>query len=173
MKPTIRTSSLVLVLAAQSTALAALPDLRRAEAQAGIWALVMLACLIASVVFLVFRLRARKEPERREKAKRSLIGLAVSVVTLLLCAIPFAAARTEAQTQACLINLTMITKAKDQWALDKKKTPEAVPTFGELSEYLRVLPCPAGGSYTIGRVGDLPRCSVHGDGGSSVVRQTR
>lgn len=69
------------------------------------------------------------------------------------------------QRTACIANLRLIYLAKQAWALDKKKTDNDVPTEQDLLPYLKgeVFPvCPAGGTYTIGPVGELPTCSIPG-----------
>jgi len=58
----------------------------------------------------------------------------------------------------------MIDGAKEMWARENYKTTNDVPTWDDLAvgpnRYLKEKPnCPAGGTYTIGRVGELPRCS--------------
>jgi hypothetical protein len=68
-------------------------------------------------------------------------------------------------TNACINNLRIIDAAKQQWALEKKKTATDVPTWGDLKSYLgsrdiKTLKCPLGGIYTIGRVSELPTCSI-------------
>ena len=54
---------------------------------------------------------------------------------------------------------------KQQWALDKDKTAEAIPTAQDLLPYFKdgAFPvCPSGGTYTLNAVGELPSCSVAG-----------
>jgi hypothetical protein len=65
----------------------------------------------------------------------------------------------------CINNLREIDAAKQQWALEKNKKTDAIPTPQDLLPYFKdgVLPvCPAGGTYTINAVGYLPSCSVPG-----------
>ena len=66
----------------------------------------------------------------------------------------------------CIANLRMITSAMQQWALEKKKTANDVPTWTDLvgpSAYLRSMPvCPAGGIYSLMAVGKPPTCTVAG-----------
>jgi len=66
---------------------------------------------------------------------------------------------------ACINNLRQIDAAKQQWALEKNKTDEAVPAAQDLLPYLKggVFPsCPDGGYYSINAVGMLPTCSLPG-----------
>ncbi len=55
----------------------------------------------------------------------------------------------------------MIHGAKQQWALKNHKSSNDVPTWKDIEPSLKAdLRCPFGGTYTIGRVGDLPTCSL-------------
>jgi hypothetical protein len=84
-----------------------------------------------------------------------------------------AAASAEAQqarnamTQAasCILNLRQIDGAKNQWAVENKKTAEDVPAATDLAPYLKgnVFPvCPAGGAYAINAVAVEATCSIPG-----------
>jgi hypothetical protein len=81
-------------------------------------------------------------------------------------AVEQAVAQTETQERnTCIANLRLIYAAKQAWALEKNKTDADVPTEQDLLPYLKggVFPvCPAGGTYTIGAVGQLPTCSIPG-----------
>jgi DNA repair exonuclease SbcCD ATPase subunit len=71
----------------------------------------------------------------------------------------------EAERNVCLNNLRQIDAAKQQWALEKNKTTDAIPTEQDLLPYLKdgIFPtCPSGGTYAINAVGELPACSVPG-----------
>jgi hypothetical protein len=51
------------------------------------------------------------------------------------------------------------------WALEKNKTPDAIPTVQDLLPYFKdgILPvCPSGGTYAINAVGEAPTCSIPG-----------
>ncbi len=77
----------------------------------------------------------------------------------------FVKARQTSQENACINNLRQIDAAKQEWALEKNKTPTDVPTWNDLAPYLRgpvPLKCPAGGTYTINAVNQPPTCSVPG-----------
>jgi uncharacterized protein (DUF3084 family) len=70
-----------------------------------------------------------------------------------------------AQANACINNLRMIDGAKQQWALENKKTADAVPAVQDLIPYLKdqAFPaCPTGGAYTINAVSLVPTCSIPG-----------
>jgi len=67
----------------------------------------------------------------------------------------------------CRANLQMLQSAKETWMLEHRKTTNDIPPdfdlFGAAPALMREKPtCPSGGSYTIGRVGEKPRCSVTG-----------
>ena len=80
------------------------------------------------------------------------------------------AAAQQAEAEAserntCLNILRAIDSAKQQWALEKNKPANAIPTEQDLLPYFKdgVIPaCPAGGTYTLNAVGELPSCSVPG-----------
>jgi hypothetical protein len=66
---------------------------------------------------------------------------------------------------ACINNLRQLDGAKQQWALENGKT-NGVVTKNDITPYIKLdlkgnLPkCPSGGTYTIGKVGDTPTCSL-------------
>jgi len=65
----------------------------------------------------------------------------------------------------CINNLRQIDGAKQQWALEKNKTVDAVPSAKDLLPYLKdgIFPvCPDGGAYLINNVDALPACTVSG-----------
>ena len=64
---------------------------------------------------------------------------------------------------ACVNQLRQLEGAKQQWALENKKTEDAIPTEHDITPYLagNVLPaCPSGGKYIIGVVKVAPTCSI-------------
>jgi outer membrane lipoprotein-sorting protein len=76
---------------------------------------------------------------------------------------------TEARWRnACINNLRQIDAAKNQFALENKKTTGDVVTEADIKPYIKLdadgnLPkCPAGGKYVIGKVGENPTCSIDG-----------
>jgi len=93
------------------------------------------------------------------------IALAVVMIPLMLAiAIPnFVKARETAQINMCINNLRQIDAAKQEWALEKGKKGDAIPTVQDLTPYLKTFPnCPAGGTYTIGAVSNSPVCTIPG-----------
>ena len=93
------------------------------------------------------------------------VGIAFSILVVPMMAaiaVPnFVKARSTAQMNACINNLRQLDGAKQQWALDNKKTDTATPTMQDLEQYLKAkLDCPAGGVYTLNAVSERPTCSV-------------
>jgi hypothetical protein len=66
----------------------------------------------------------------------------------------------------CIANLKQTDSAKEQWAMDNKKSPGAVVRFKDLvglDLYMKSKPvCPLGGVYSVCRYGKNPTCSVEG-----------
>ena len=93
------------------------------------------------------------------------IAWAVVVIPLLMAiAIPnFVKARSTAQKNACINNLRQIDAAKQRWALENKKENAETPTESDLKTYFQGKPfpkCPAGGSYALRSIGEMPACSL-------------
>jgi prepilin-type N-terminal cleavage/methylation domain-containing protein len=95
------------------------------------------------------------------------IMIVVAIIGLLAAiAIPnFVKARGTAQKNACINNLRQIDGAKEQWALENKKSAgSAVDTDG-VNAYIKgqTTPnCPAGGTYSYNAVDTAPACSIPG-----------
>jgi prepilin-type N-terminal cleavage/methylation domain-containing protein len=95
------------------------------------------------------------------------IMIVVAIIGLLAAiAIPnFVKARTTAQKNACIANLKQIDGAKEQWALENKKTEgDAVDTTA-VNAYLKnsaAPQCPSNGTYGYNAVGTSPTCSQAG-----------
>ena len=96
------------------------------------------------------------------------LGIAWAIVfipMMLAIAIPnFVKARDTAQMNMCINNLRQIDGAKQQWALQNKKTATDVPTAADLNAFLPAgfesLVCPKMGTYTINALGQSPTCSI-------------
>ena len=96
------------------------------------------------------------------------IAWAILFIPLLLAiAIPnFVKARDTSMQNACINNLRQIDGAKNEWALENNKTNGTPVTEADIKPHLKLsaggsLPkCPAGGTYTIGKVGEPPTCSI-------------
>lgn len=65
---------------------------------------------------------------------------------------------------ACRLELKHIADAKALWAAEHRKTTNDIPTWADLVGPDRYLTsereCSRGGTYTIGRVGEPPTCSL-------------
>lgn len=124
-----------------------------------------LAVLAIGLVRAGWFLIARRNLPMSRKA-RVLITLIICLFTGFVVAfvIPgFIAARLVRSANACVNNLRQIDGAKQQWALENNKHSNDIPTGAEISVYLwhdKMLVCPQGGTYTIGRVDEDPKCSV-------------
>ena len=73
--------------------------------------------------------------------------------------------QNQAVVNTCINNLRLLDGAKQQWALENQKTPDAVPQPQDLLPYLtnRQFPiCPGGGRYTLNAVRIAPTCSIPG-----------
>lgn len=95
----------------------------------------------------------------------SFVLLIPAIGLLAAIAIPnFVKARKTAQMNACINNLRLIDAAKQQWQLENNKTTNSTPTIIDLQPYVGSggtwLICPAGGSYEINALGELPTCTI-------------
>lgn len=91
--------------------------------------------------------------------------LSLALLLLLVpIAIPnFIKARQTSQKNLCIRQLDQIDAAKQRWASENHKDKVAIPTWEELDKYLdrpTPLKCPAGGTYSINAVGEMPTCSI-------------
>jgi hypothetical protein len=79
-------------------------------------------------------------------------------------------------TNACINNLREIDAAKNRWALEHNAKTNDIVTLDDIRPYLvrygdpngfiklddrgNLPKCPAGGTYTIGKIGEPPTCSI-------------
>jgi hypothetical protein len=83
------------------------------------------------------------------------LQLLISLIATLPCAYP--------ASSACINILRQIDGAKQQWALEKRKETNDIPSMMDIAQYIHGDPkCPGGGVYTLGPVAENPRCSVSG-----------
>jgi competence protein ComGC len=109
------------------------------------------------------------------KNRKTLLVALLFASVLVAIAIPnYILARTKAADNSCIHNLQIINEAKQEWALMKGKATNDIPTWDELRPYWPIrqtndIPpiCPQGGTYTIGRIDEAPKCSIGGNGHSA------
>src|SRR5438552_8016772 len=67
-------------------------------------------------------------------------------------------------TRSCITNLMFLAGAKEMWAVEQHKSTNDVPTMADIALYTPggVPSCPSGGTYTLGRVGQAPKCNIKG-----------
>ena len=99
------------------------------------------------------------------KIRSSALRLAVALAVCTSAVFVFYGCRPPQHgTSTCVVNLKAIAGAKANWALEHRKKDVDIPSWADLLEprgVLKSIPaCPAGGTYTIGGVGDLPDCNV-------------
>ena len=107
---------------------------------------------------------------RPHMSKKRKIGLVIAgaAAVSLLWAVPHFF-RLLGNT-CCTCELEQIDGAKTQWALMYHKTTNDIPTLADLQPIVfpgrpneaLIFRCPKGGTYTIGRVGERPACSIGG-----------
>jgi general secretion pathway protein G len=100
------------------------------------------------------------------------IMIVVAIIGLLAAiAVPsFVKARATSQQNACINNMRQIDSAVEQWAMENGQASGNPPPIldTDLTPYIRLnsnnsIPqCPAGGSYTINNISDVPQvtCSL-------------
>jgi type II secretory pathway pseudopilin PulG len=81
----------------------------------------------------------------------------------------FGKARATSCANACVNNLRQLDAAINQLALEHHLTNGASINYpNDLTPYIKlnsagsIPPCPAGGTYSVGKVGDAPACSLGG-----------
>jgi hypothetical protein len=116
---------------------------------------------------------AASGPKRRGKRFWFYVAAIPVIGVLGAMVVPqYMRAHTTACKNACVNNLRQIDGAKEQWALEKKKsegTPVTTDDLTEINRFIKggVAPtCPASGTYLYGAVGAAPKCSISVDGHS-------
>ena len=100
------------------------------------------------------------------KPREFAIGLVVAVVIVLSVVGTrwLVKARTTSALNSCNGNLSQLDGAKSTWAVENRKLAADVPDWTNIigpKAYIAKMPiCPQGGTYTLGPVGQRPRCSI-------------
>jgi hypothetical protein len=101
-----------------------------------------------------------------KKFINALLSIAVVVIIAGAGLRWYVRARTMPAAHPCVNKLAVIDGCIQQWALEKQKTTNDVPTWEDLRPWFirgtnyQVPVCPQGGTYILGRVGQPPRCSL-------------
>jgi len=99
-----------------------------------------------------------------QKARIVFCGIPILCLVVAIAIPSCARSRVVIAKDSCINRLRQIEGAKVQWALEHHKTTNDTPTWDDLrSSFTRTrlpLECPGEGVYTIGRVGELPSCSI-------------
>jgi len=96
------------------------------------------------------------------------VAIIATLVILALIAIPnFVEPRHHYSSNACVNNLRQIDAAAKQFALEHHLTngtpinfPSDLTPYIKLNQAGQIPPCPSGGIYHIGKVGEIPTCSL-------------
>ena len=100
---------------------------------------------------------------KRHKLLRSLLAVATAL-PVIGGVVWLISARKQVAYSSCIAHLQQIDGAKAMWALEHEKTSNDLATLQDLfgpDRYITQMPaCPQGGTYTIGRVGEVVRCTI-------------
>src|SRR5690349_14194076 len=109
-------------------------------------------------------------------AIKSLLITTIVVIAIIVGAIIYFSifsTRPYSAATICINNLRNIDLAKNVWALKYNKATNEIPTWDDIKPFFdrgqpfykfnatNNLPmCPSGGTYTIGKIGENPKCSL-------------
>ena len=102
------------------------------------------------------------------KHKIAIVYLIVVVLLSLAISIPNYVGSRVNPANICIFNLRLIDAAKQEWASDNHKTNGPV-TWNDIQPYLSrvsskpivgIPHCPKNGTYTLGNIEELPKCSI-------------
>ena len=96
------------------------------------------------------------------------IVLVIGLLVVIAIPNPIGPSRSSREWKGneCVNNLRQIDAAKNEWAWENGKTKGVVCTESDIKSYIKLdakgnLPkCPLGGTYTIGKIGESPTCSL-------------
>jgi hypothetical protein len=99
-----------------------------------------------------------------QKAKILMFGIPIISLVVAVAIPNLVRSRVTTAKMPCIVGLRMIDSAKVQWAFLHQKTTNDTPTWDDLRSFFvgasLPLECHDGGVYTIGRLGELPSCSI-------------
>ena len=99
-----------------------------------------------------------------KKTKILIVGASSALLLALIVVPNVLPPRMVISQNSCINILRQIDAAKYQWMTDNHKTTNDTPRWEDLSPYFHKqkvpLICPNEGIYTIGKVGELPICSI-------------
>jgi len=98
----------------------------------------------------------------------TLVGILFTVGILIMTHSRISFMREGSMQRSCISNLMFIMGAKEQWAYQAHATNGAYCVTNEVARFFKgdAVPwCPVAGksAYTLGRVGEEPKCSIHGE----------
>ena len=114
------------------------------------------------------------ELHKKSSTVRLLVWMGIVVLGLGIAgaiALPnFVKARSTSCANACINNLRQIDAAINQFALEHQMAtngatlhyPDDLTPYIKLNSAGKIPPCPDGGTYQVGKVGDAPACSLGG-----------
>ncbi|MBI4326458.1 MAG: hypothetical protein HY674_14510 [Chloroflexi bacterium] len=103
---------------------------------------------------------------RRATSNQSKFMLAICILFILcsnsVALLRLGKGRGTHAVHACVNNLRQMDGAKEQWALENKKKAGDRVTMEDMVPYIKggAPQCSAGGTYTVGAVGEAPTCSL-------------
>ena len=112
---------------------------------------------------MVAQFQPQQKPDMSNKRAIISVVLVLVAVNLGLGLMWFFQSRSAAKT--CVKNLQQIAAAEKQWNAAHPQATNTIPTWEDLQPFLSQKPaCPGGGTYTLGRMGESPTCSLGGSG---------
>jgi prepilin-type N-terminal cleavage/methylation domain-containing protein len=109
-------------------------------------------------------------PSKMHRSRNGFTLVEIMIVVLIIgvllaIAVPqFMKSREGANARACQHNLKQILGSKERWGMENNKSATDTPDWPDLAPFFvrSQVDCPAGGSYTIGRMDQIPTCDIGG-----------